>query len=224
MTDQDPGEFWALLDDEARERGARWQTAKLWHWVDAVAWIHSQCPRLMDLLAGYRDFKDRFHSIPVGEGACRTVLRMHIADEHLERAERKLKTWCQDGAIEALAIASRTVVPLLDWHAGCEPIADGMPHVLIPADGLRGLCPSLQETRDHDADSEIIDRATRDAECRRIAAILDSDGVKVRDVRQRHIAEKWSKHLGKPVKVGMITGFMNGGGKGGRPSKSKLSG
>ncbi len=62
-----------------------------------------------------------------------------------------------------------------------------------------------------------ISSADRDAECKRVAALLDDEGVAVRDVRAGHVAKHWNRAKGTQLAIGSVTGFMRGKPKG-RPS------
>jgi len=59
----------------------------------------------------------------------------------------------------------------------------------------------------------------RDDECRRVAQLLDADGVTIRNVTAARIAALWDPGKGSPLAIGSITMFMSGGAKG-RPKKT----
>jgi hypothetical protein len=102
------------MDEEARQRGAAWADSKYWHWVDAAAWAATRRPRLMALLAGYRDLRTR-HQPQVSEGASRTVLVQHVPAARVDRAERDLRAWCVSGALEALSVSTGEALSVADW-------------------------------------------------------------------------------------------------------------
>lgn len=56
-----------------------------------------------------------------------------------------------------------------------------------------------------------IDSATRDAECKRVAALLDAEGVSIRAVNTGTIERHWDLSKGSQPKIGAVTGFMVGG-------------
>lgn len=60
----------------------------------------------------------------------------------------------------------------------------------------------------------------RDDECRRVAQLLDADGVTIRNVTAAKIAAHWDPSKGSPLAIGSITMFMSGGAKG-RPQKRR---
>lgn len=208
------------LDDEAQSRAALWETATHWHWIDAAAWVASHRSRVMALLSGYRDYRDRSHSIAVDEGACRTVLQMHLREPAIASAERQLRAWCRAGLLEAVAIPTGAILSQVDWHAGREPVASGMPMVMFRADALRELSPASIAPIATEAVIEAparVDSFERDAECKRVAALLDEAGISVRRVRATDIAQLWNSDKGKPLSVPSVTVFMTGGDKG-RPA------
>lgn len=61
--------------------------------------------------------------------------------------------------------------------------------------------------------------AERDDECKRVAALLDSEGIAKRDVRQSHVNDRWDAAKGSPIAVAAIQSLMVGLPKSGRPPK-----
>ncbi len=49
-----------------------------------------------------------------------------------------------------------------------------------------------------------------------LAAKLDAEGVPIRGVSRKHVEDRWAKSDGPNPLVKVVTGYMNGGGKGGR--------
>lgn len=57
----------------------------------------------------------------------------------------------------------------------------------------------------------------REAECKKVACLLDTDGVAKRDVRVAHVKERWDTSKGKCAAVTAITALMAGKPKGRQP-------
>ncbi len=219
-----------------REAAEQWHRETWWSWIDAVAWVATRSTEAMQILTAYRAFHLRSPGQPlINERARWSIAQSLMKPSEARAAESLLMTALRQGALAARgAVSSDAPLTLIDaseWTRLARPTLASVALEGDPASAVfhnvRLSVPQvlarwpITEPIAAPGPSQPHDKAAWEAECKRVAALLDEEVVAVRDVRASHVAARWNPSIGKPPKVPAITNHMAGKPKEGRPVKCR---